>query len=215
MYTPVKCVQASLHIYKYAFCQTHALELIANNGCQLGSRCSRQHNQAQVDLFFQLDWRGETEKKMAEEWLRESREERVGRREARVTTEGGKGHTLRQREATSKTMTASHTNHQRAYCSANYCTPQSQENDKNQHWMCLCWGNIRGTPLSFLISTFLFHFPFFLSPSLLSLFSYCKYCTVYALSSCKRTIIITASLLCGTHGKANCYGPIFSMELCK
>lgn len=46
-----------------ACCQTHALELIANNGCQLGSRCSRQHNWAQVDLFFQLGWRGETEKK--------------------------------------------------------------------------------------------------------------------------------------------------------
>lgn len=105
--------------------------------------------------------------------MRKSMEERVGRREARVTTEGGKGHTLRQREATSKTMTARHTNHQRAYCSANYCTSQSQENDKNQHCMCLCWGNIRGTPLSFLISSFLFLplsftcplSPFFLSPS--------------------------------------------------
>lgn len=152
-------------------------------------------------------------------------EERVGRREARVATEGGKGHTLRQREATSKTMTANHTNHQRAYCSANYCTSQGQENDTNQHWMCLCWGNIRGTPLCFLISSFLFlslfHFPSLslfplcLSPSLFSLFSYCKYCTAYAPCSCKRTIIVTASLLCAAHGKANCYGPIFSMELCK
>lgn len=58
-----KNAQASLHVYKYACCQTHALELIANNGCQLGSRCSRQHNWAQVDLFFQLHWRGETDKK--------------------------------------------------------------------------------------------------------------------------------------------------------
>lgn len=143
----------------------------------------------------------------------------------RVATKGGKGHTLRQWEATSKTLTASHTNHQRAYGSANYCTSQSQENDKNQHWMCLCWGNVRGTPLAFLISSFLFfslfHFPYLslfppsTSPSLLSLFSYCTCCTVYALCSCKRTIILTASLLCGAHGKDNCYGPIFSMELCK
>lgn len=39
-----------------ARCQTHALELIANNGCQLGSRCSRQHNWAQADCFF--NWVG-------------------------------------------------------------------------------------------------------------------------------------------------------------
>lgn len=154
--------------------------------------------------------------------MRKSTEERVGKTEARVTTEGGKGHTLRQREATSKTMTGSHTNHQRAYCSANYCTPQSQENDKNQHCMCLCWGNIRGTPLSFLISSFLSPSfplsPFFLSPSqhpsclyflTVNTLLYMPFC------SCKRTIIITTSLLCAAHGKANCYRPIFSMELCK
>lgn len=123
-------------------------------------------------IAFQLGWRGEKEQKLqGKEWMRKSMEERVGRQEARVTTEGGKGHTLRQREATSKTMTGSHTNHQRAYCSANYCSSQSQENDKNQHWMCLCWGNIRGTPVSFLISSFLFLsftfplFPFFPSDS--------------------------------------------------
>lgn len=130
MCSPAKIVQASLHVYKYACCQTHALELIANNGCQLGSRCSRQHNWAQVDCFF--NWvGGEGQGRNG----RRVNEEKYGResRGARVTTEGGKGHTLRQREATSKTMTASHTNHQRAYCSANYCTSQSQENDKNQH----------------------------------------------------------------------------------
>lgn len=110
--------------------------------------------------------------------------------------------------------------------SANYWTPLGQENDKNQHWMCLCWGNFCGTPLAFLLSTFLFlslfHFPHrslfsppSITPSLLSLFSYCTCCTAYALCSCKRTIILTASLLCGAHGKDNYYGPIFSMELCK
>lgn len=128
---------------------------------------------------------GVDREEMAGEWMRKSMYGRVGRRDARVTTEGGKGHTLRQQEATSKTMTASHTNHQRSYSSANYCTSQSQENDKNQHWMCLGWGNVRRTPLSFLISSFLFlslfHFPSLslfplsLSASLLSLFSYCKY----------------------------------------
>ena len=96
------------------------------------------------------------EKSQTSERERERERERVGRREAGSPQREGRGHTLRQREATSKTMTASHTNHQRAYCSANYCTSQSQENDKNQQWMCLCWGNIRGTPLSFLISSFLF-----------------------------------------------------------
>ena len=117
-------------------------------------------------------------------------------------------------------MTASHTNHQRAYCSANYCTSQSQENDKNQQWMCLCWGNIRGTPLSFLISSFLFlslSLFLFLSLSLSLPFSSPPllppppppplpppffYSSPYALCSCKRTIILTASLLCGAHGKA-------------
>lgn len=166
-----KNVQASTHVYKYACCQTHALELIANNGCQLGSRCSRQHNWPRLIVFSTGLERRQREEMAGKEWMRKSMEERVARWEARVTTEGGKGHTLRQREATSKTMTASHTNHQRAYCSANYCTSQSQENDKNQHWTCLCWGNIRGTPLSFLISSFLFLSftfplsPFFLSPS--------------------------------------------------
>lgn len=123
-------------------------------------------------FFFQLGCR-EREAMAGQEWTGKRVEEWVCRQEAKVTTEGGKGHTLRQREATSKTMTASHTNHQRAYCSANYCTPQSQENDKNQHWMCLCWGNIRGTLLTFLVSNFsflslsFFHLSslFFLAPS--------------------------------------------------
>lgn len=135
----------------------------------------------------------------------------VDRIEARVTKKRGKGLTPWQQEATSKTI-RSHTNHQRAYCSANYCTSQSQENARNQHWMCLCWGNIRRTPLSFLISSFLslvslFHvpflylFPFSCPPSHQSLFSFCKYRTVYALRFCKRTITVTEFLLCGVHGK--------------
>lgn len=123
-------------------------------------------------IVFSAGLKRTESEEMADEWIRKSTEATVGRGEARVTTEGGKGHTLRQREATSKNMTASHTNHQRAYCSANYCTSQSQVNDKNQHWLCLCWGNIRRTPLSFSISSFLFlslclslYFP---SPSLFS-----------------------------------------------
>lgn len=149
--------------------------------------------------------------------------ESVARREVRVITEGGKGHTLRQREATYKSMTASHTNHHRAHCPANYCTSQSQENDKNQHG-CVCIGGISVEPHSLSWSA-VFSFSLSLSLSflfsslpltfLLVFFSNCKYCTVYALCSCKRTIIVTASLLCGAHGKANSYGPIFSMELCK
>lgn len=78
--------------------------------------------------------------------------------------------------------------------------------------MCLCWGNIRRTPLSFLISSFLslvslFHvpslylFPLSCPPSHQSLFSFCKYRTVYALRFCKRTITVTEFLLCGVHGK--------------
>lgn len=41
-----KNVQAGLYERKYACCQTHACKLIANNGCQLGSRCSRRHGKA-------------------------------------------------------------------------------------------------------------------------------------------------------------------------
>ena len=135
-----KNVQASLHVYKYACCQTRALELIANNGCQLGSRCCRQHNWAQVDCFS-------TGSKERERDEMAKHRESVARREVRVITEGGKGHTLRQREATYKSMTASHTNHHRAHCSANYCTSQSQENDKNQHG-CVCVGGISVEPHS-------------------------------------------------------------------
>lgn len=44
-----KNVQASLHV-NCASCQTHTLELIANNGCQLGSRC-KQYKWVQVYSF--------------------------------------------------------------------------------------------------------------------------------------------------------------------
>lgn len=88
---------------------------------------------------------------------------------------------------------------------------------------CVFVGEFPWTPLSlsFLISSFLFlslfHFPFLsLFPlSIPSLFSNCKYCTGYALCSCKKTIIVTAPPLCSAHGKPYCYRPIFSVELCK
>lgn len=53
---PAKMYKQVCTYYKYACCHTHALEVIANNGCQLGSRCIRQHNWAQVDCFF--NWVG-------------------------------------------------------------------------------------------------------------------------------------------------------------
>lgn len=51
--------------------------------------------------------------------------------------------------------------------------------------------------------------PFSFFPPLFMLYCICPLC------SCKSTIISTVFLLCGAHGKDNCYRPIFSMELCK
>lgn len=135
---------------------------------------------------------------------------------------------LRQRDATFKTMTmtASHTNHQLPILPTTVFHRAKKMTKINTGYV-RCLGNFCGTPLAFLISSFLFLFlssfyflylslfPPSISLSLLPIFSYCTYCTAYALCSCKRTIISTVSLLCGAHGKDNCYRPIFSMELCK
>lgn len=83
-------------------------------------------------ILFKLALRRKNEKKIQSNGAKKQKIEFVDREEARVTKKRGKGLTLWQQEATSKTI-RSHTNHQRAYCSANYCTSQSQENARNQH----------------------------------------------------------------------------------
>lgn len=160
---------------KFASTQVHMLSntcfvLIANNGCQLGSRCSRQHNWAPLDLFFQLSWRRETERNWkASDLGRERRKRLEGQRWGSPQREGrgiqwGSGKPpLRPWQPVIQTIRE---------LMVLPTTSQSQENDKNQHWMCLCWGNVRGTPLAFLISSFSLFlpftfpiFPFFLPPS--------------------------------------------------
>lgn len=134
-----KTEQASLHVYKCTCCHTHALNVTANNGCQLGSRWSKEHKWIQVHcfflFFFWLAW-GKEEKITTKKWARKNTDLRVDKR----CIEGWKALTLWQRKATSKTAITSHTSHLGADRSSSYCTLKSQENDKNQHWTCLCWG---------------------------------------------------------------------------
>lgn len=169
-------MRARLCERKYACCQTHACELIANNGCQLGSRCSRRHDEALVES------RSRDKQQMSE---------------------------LKRKTAPPRRQDATFLIRKPAILlllRVSFCA-LSTENDQEKSAVGA------SKPFSFTLNLSILFSCFPLCLSHFSPRSLC--CTVYALYSCKSTIISTVFLLCGAHGKDNCYRPIFSMELCK